>query len=180
MIACQHYIAITTSSIDMQVIVIWSEWWTVINAMTTENEQVYTEKACPSSTCCTHSWPGPVKAFTGAARVQLKLIFFPYKLPPSCSLLLYTYIWLLRFLESSPRYRHGNDLVWNIMSLHRLCDTKLFPCTSFISWIDFFSIVWTSLGVTCSPRDPRFAGSNPELGGILSWGSRVWDLRLFK
>ena len=42
------------------------------------------------------------------------------------------------------------------------------------------------LGVTCSPRDPRFAGSNPaevdgsfqgikilstsSLGGILSWG----------
>ena len=52
------------------------------------------------------------------------------------------------------------------------------------------------LGVTCSPRDPRFAGSNPAdvdgcfqevkllrtspPGGILSWRSQVWDFRLVK
>ena len=52
------------------------------------------------------------------------------------------------------------------------------------------------LGVTCLPRDPRFAGSNPTEvdgffedvkilstsppGGTLSWGSRVWDFRLVK
>ena len=53
------------------------------------------------------------------------------------------------------------------------------------------------LGVTCSPRDPRFAGSNPTEvdgfffqdvkilstsppGGTLRWGSRVWDFRLVK
>ena len=50
------------------------------------------------------------------------------------------------------------------------------------------------LGVTCSPRDPRFAESNPAEvndffqdvkilntsfpGGTLSWGSRVRDIRL--
>ena len=52
------------------------------------------------------------------------------------------------------------------------------------------------LGVTCSPRDSRFAGSNPAEvdgffqdlkilsrsppGGALSWGSRFWDFRLVK
>ena len=52
------------------------------------------------------------------------------------------------------------------------------------------------LGVACSPRDPRFAGSNPAgvvgffpdvtilstspPGGTLSWGSRVWDFKLVK
>ena len=52
------------------------------------------------------------------------------------------------------------------------------------------------IGVTCSPRDPRFAGSNPAevdgffqdrnilskspLTGTLSWGSRVWNFRLVK
>ena len=52
------------------------------------------------------------------------------------------------------------------------------------------------LGVTCSPRDPRFAGSNPAVldeffqgvkilstnppGGTLSWGSRVGDFRSVK
>ena len=52
------------------------------------------------------------------------------------------------------------------------------------------------LGVTCSPRDPRFAGSNPaEVGGFfhdvkilstsppggtLSWESRALDFRLVK
>ena len=52
------------------------------------------------------------------------------------------------------------------------------------------------LRVTCSPRDPRFAGSNPTEvdgvfqdvrilstsppGGSFSWGSRVWDFRLVK
>ena len=51
-------------------------------------------------------------------------------------------------------------------------------------------------GVTCSPRDPWFAGSNPAEvdgffqdvkilstsppGGTLIWGSRVWDFRLVK
>ena len=51
----------------------------------------------------------------------------------------------------------------------------------------------SGLGVTCSPRDPRFAGSNPaEVDGFfedvkilgtsppgetLSWGSRVWNLK---
>ena len=53
-----------------------------------------------------------------------------------------------------------------------------------------------ALGVTCSPRDPRFAGSNPAEvdgffqdvktlstsppGGTLSWGSRVSNFRLVK
>ena len=52
------------------------------------------------------------------------------------------------------------------------------------------------LGVTCSPRDSRFAGSNPAEvdgffqdvkilstgppGGTSSWESRVWDFRLVK
>ena len=52
----------------------------------------------------------------------------------------------------------------------------------------------SGLGVTCLPRDPRFADSDPaEVHGIfedvkiqstsppgrpLSWGSRVWDFRL--
>ena len=52
------------------------------------------------------------------------------------------------------------------------------------------------LGITCSPRDPRFAGSNPTVvdgffqdvkilstsppGGTLGWGSRVLDFRLVK
>jgi hypothetical protein len=52
------------------------------------------------------------------------------------------------------------------------------------------------LGVTCSPRGPRFADSKPtevdgffqgvkilntsSQGGTLSWGSRVWDFRLVK
>ena len=52
------------------------------------------------------------------------------------------------------------------------------------------------LGVTCSPRDPRFVGLNPaEVDGFfqdvkilstsppegtLSWGSRVWDFRVVK
>ena len=52
------------------------------------------------------------------------------------------------------------------------------------------------LGVTCSTRDPRFAGSKPAQvdrffqdvkilsisppGGTLSWGSRVSDFRLVK
>ena len=52
------------------------------------------------------------------------------------------------------------------------------------------------LGVTWSPRDPRFAGSNPAEfdgyfqdvkilntsppRGTLSWGSRVCDFRLVK
>ena len=52
------------------------------------------------------------------------------------------------------------------------------------------------LGVTCSPWDPRYAGSNPAEvdgfcqdvkilsisppGGTLSWGSRVLDFRLVK
>ena len=54
----------------------------------------------------------------------------------------------------------------------------------------------SGLGVTCLPRDPRFAGSNPAevdgcfqdvkilstcpLGGTLSWESWVWDFRLVK
>ena len=52
------------------------------------------------------------------------------------------------------------------------------------------------LGVTCSPRDPRFVDSNSAEadgffqdvkllstcppGGTLSWGSRVCDFRLIK
>ena len=52
------------------------------------------------------------------------------------------------------------------------------------------------LGVMCSPRDPRFVGSNPTEvdgfiqdvkilntslpGGSLSWGSRIWDFMLVK
>ena len=54
----------------------------------------------------------------------------------------------------------------------------------------------SGLGVTCSPQDPRFAGSSPAKvdgffhdvkilstsppGGTLSWGSRVSDYRLIK
>ena len=54
---------------------------------------------------------------------------------------------------------------------------------------DYTLLEKVGLGVTCSPRDPRFAGSNPAEvdgffqdvkilntsppGGNLSWGSRV-------
>ena len=65
---------------------------------------------------------------------------------------------------------------------------------SFTNW---YQTKWSSIRhrwVPCSPRDPRFAGSNrAEIdgffqdvkilrpsppGGTLSWGSRVWDFRL--
>ena len=60
----------------------------------------------------------------------------------------------------------------------------------------YYKVSPGGLGVTCSPRDSRFAGSKPAEvdgcfkdvktlstsppGGILSWGSRVWDFRLVK
>ena len=61
-------------------------------------------------------------------------------------------------------------------------------------WV--FHIGLGDVGVTCSPPDPRFAGSNPAEvdeffqdlkipstsppGRTLSWGSRVWDVRHVK
>ena len=63
-------------------------------------------------------------------------------------------------------------------------------------FILYFTTLLVGLGVKCSPRDPRFADSNPaELDGFfqdvkilstsspgwtLSWGSRVSDFRLVK
>ena len=62
---------------------------------------------------------------------------------------------------------------------------------TFVNIYTFMSMVVDlgGLGVTCSPRDPRFAGSNPDEvdgffqdvkilstsppGGTLSWGYRV-------
>ena len=62
-------------------------------------------------------------------------------------------------------------------------------CFSFFVVLNSTVVGHGGLGVTCSPRDPRFAGSNPAEvdeffqdvkilstsppGGILSWGSRV-------
>ena len=66
----------------------------------------------------------------------------------------------------------------------------------FIQKLQHTLVGLSGLGVTCSPRDPSFAGSNPSwfrwifLGrknhehkssrGTLSRGSRVWDFKLVK
>ena len=61
-----------------------------------------------------------------------------------------------------------------------------FSSITYIAYVDL-----GGLGVTCSTRDPRFAGSNPAevdkffqdvkiLGGTSSPGSRVSDFRLVK
>ena len=70
------------------------------------------------------------------------------------------------------------------------CNTKLEVLIILLNTIIIVIIVGLGgLGLTCSPRDPRFAGSNPTEvdeffqdvkilstsppGGTLSWGSRV-------
>ena len=63
-------------------------------------------------------------------------------------------------------------------------------------FVTLVNLIFGGLGVTCSPQDPRFLGSNPvEVDGFfqdvkilstsppegtLSRGSRVWDFRLVK
>ena len=71
-----------------------------------------------------------------------------------------------------------------------------FPTYPLIFMTNITLIGLAGLGVTCSPRDKRFAGSNPaEIDGFFSGrknpeykspgrdfklGSRVWDFRLVK
>ena len=72
----------------------------------------------------------------------------------------------------------------------------MFCCTVWLAKYTIEIVGLGGLGVTCSPRNQRFAGSNPAEvdgffqdvrilstsppGGTLSWGSRVWDFRLVK
>ena len=60
--------------------------------------------------------------------------------------------------------------------------SEVFSITLFKIWwqVNNLGRLFGDLGVTCSPRDPRFAGSNPaEVDGffqgvkILRWGSQV-------
>ena len=97
--------------------------------------------------------------------------------------------------------------IYCVVSCNTLFTTAPFPlhCAREDPWckgqnyylkVTFCVVGLGGLGVTCSPRDPKFAGSNPAEvdaffqdvnilstsppGGILSWGSRVWDFRLVK
>ena len=78
------------------------------------------------------------------------------------------------------------------MSTHQI----LYSSSKNKNIVTMYHVGLGGLGVTCSPRDPRFAGSNPAEvdgffqdvkilsnsppGGTLSSGSRVWDFRLVK
>ena len=74
-----------------------------------------------------------------------------------------------------------------VKSHTRLYETLARPVLSYGSEVRTLRVGLGGLGVTCSPRDPRFAGSNPTQvdclfqdvkilstsppGGTLSWGS---------
>ena len=88
---------------------------------------------------------------------------------------------------------HSLNIFWSIY---------VFPAYKFGKNIHKLNVIFCicvdlgGLGVTCSPRDPRFSGSNPAEvdgffqdlkilstsppGGTLSWGSRAWDFWLVK
>ena len=119
---------------------------------------------------------------------------FPLYIPPvlwlqpnnsqsaSISFLLYRFSRILFFYI----YLH----LWHVIMI------VVGPLIFWRNYIYYLDVSLGYLGVTCSPRDPRFAGSNPSevnrffqdvkilstssSGATSSWGSRVWDFRLVK
>ena len=97
--------------------------------------------------------------------------------------------------ESKEIFRWKNTETWKMLAITDafLNQKRLKVCQHTVITAP---IGLSGLGVTCSPRDPRFVGSNPAEadglfqdikilstcppGGTLSWGSRVWDFRLVK
>ena len=116
-------------------------------------------------------------------------------------------------IDMSPRRHIASSAACLLHATCVLCDISICEqigkkrrqfCIPFINLVKFRETeehqnsicVIGGLGVTCSPRDLKFAGSNPTKvdgffqdvkilstnppGETLSWGSRVWDFRLVK